>query len=341
MHSLAVWDLASAVLRGRVPTPTLRRRGFGAPVSVWRRVLGFEGCAVQFDHALVAAGIASEVPDGLRMFLREETSRALRHGLLVHRQLPAVAALAAEHGIRLVALKGAARLLAGEAAGMRAIADIDLLAGADDAGRLHALIRSKLGYDIEGDAAPHHLAGLVRAGHLGIEVHHRLSPDATPIDASIFTDARTVLVAGSPIEVPAPTAMLLHALEHAIGVNWTGRYRLRDICDVAALCSADVSLEALGSYVRSSPSRAALEIVLSAAHDIEPRVPRTRPNAWRSVRRISRTRIALAARPASARVAERFFRYAGVLAEGSPRTIWRAGIELAARGRAQALAVWR
>ena len=339
MHSLAVYDLASAVLRGRRPPHARRRRAYAAPLPVWRRVLGFEGCAVQFGHASIAAGIADELPDAVRVLLREETSRALRHGLLVHRQLPAVAALAVEHGIRIVALKGAARLLAGEPPGTRAIADIDLLTAPADADRLHRLLQAELGYTVQaGAGAPHHLVGLVRPGCLGIEVHHRLSPDRCALDDAILARTRRLEVGGIPIDVPGPAELLLHALEHAAGVNWMGRYRLRDICDTAALCTASVSPSVLSAYVRSSPVRRALETLLSAAHDMQPLAPRARKHAWSTVRRVSRARIALAVRPAGARAAERVFRYTGVLAEGSPATIWRAGTELLARGLA---AAWR
>jgi hypothetical protein len=133
--------------------------------------------------------------------------------------------------------------------------------------------------------------------------------------------------------------MLLHALEHAVGVNWMGRYRLRDILDIATLCSADVSREEIDVYVRSSHSRAALETLVSAAHELEPNAPLIRRDSWKTVRRVSRTRIAVAVVPRAPRVAERWFRYAGVLAEGSPRTIWRAGSELVARGLTHAAAI--
>ena len=337
MHSVAIYDFAAAVLRGE--PPARRDAIFAMPLRVWRRVLGFEGCAVQFDHALVRLGLAEEAPDGLRQLLREETTRALRHGLLVHRQLPAVAALAAAHGIQLLALKGAARLLAGEPAGARSIADIDLLVDRDDAPRIHALLQAEHGYSSERGGALHHLPGLTRAGCLGIEIHHRLSPDPTALDATIREHARVVRFGDHSIGIPSPTALLLHTLEHAVGVNWMGRYRLRDIVDAATLCAADVSLEEISDYVRASPSRAAMETLLSAAHELEPRAPRFRAGAWSVVRRVSRTRIALAVIPERPAVAERLFRYGGILAEGSPRTVWRAGSELVARGLAHAASI--
>lgn len=338
MHSVAVHDLVSDLLRHRMPPPAARRRAFAAPLHIWKRVLGFEGCAVQADHAFIAAGIAHEVPEDVARLVRAETARALRHGVLVQRQLAPVAEVAAREGIRVLALKGAARLLAGEAAGTRSIADIDLLVAPRDAAHLHATLVRDLAYTSEAVGAPHHLPGLTRAGHLGIEIHHRLSPDATALDASIHADAKAVRAGAADIFIPSPTAMLLHTLEHAIGVNWTGRYRLRDIRDVADLFTDDVAIAEAERYVRASPARSALETLISAAHEMEPRAPLMRARAWSTVRRVSRTRIALAALPRTPLVAERCFRYAGVVAEGSPRTIWRAGSELVARGRAFAAA---
>lgn len=338
MHSIAVHDLVSGVLRRRMPSLAARRRAFAAPRHIWERVLGFEGCAVQADHAFMAAGIAHEVPEDVARLMRGETSRSLRHALLVHRQLAPVAGIAAREGIRVLALKGAARLLAGETAGSRSIADIDLLVEAGDAARLHAVLMRDLGYTSESAGAPHHLPGLTRAGHLGIEIHHRLSPDPTALDASIHADARAVRAGAADIFVPSPTSMLLHTLEHAIGVNWTGRYRLRDIRDVADLFTGDVAVAEVERYVRGSSARSALETLISAAHEIEPRAPLMRARAWSTVRRVSRTRITLAVLPRTPLMAERLFRYASVVAEGSPRTIWRAGSELVARGRTFAAA---
>jgi hypothetical protein len=151
------------------------------------------------------------------------------------------------------------------------------------------------------------------------------------LDVEIWRDTRSVVLDGYPIEIPSPTSMLLHTLEHAAGLNWAGRYRLRDIIDAASLFRHVVSVEAVTAYVRASPTRAAFETLLSAAHELEPRSPRSRARAWRTVRRVSRARIVVAVLPRNRLVAERCFRYAGILAEGSPRTLARAGLALMRR----------
>lgn len=334
MHSVAVHDLAAAVLGGELPSPGARRRAFAAPLHIWRRVLGFEGCAVQFDHALIARGIEAEAPAELRAMLRAGTAQALQHGLLVLRQVPVVARIAGTHGIELMALKGAARLLGGEPAGRRSIADIDILVRHGDAPRFHELLRRDLGYASVGPASPHHLPALVRPGQVGIELHFRLGPDSGPLDERIWSDARSVELGGASIAIPSPTSLLLHTLDHAAAVNWVGRYRLRDLCDLAQLGTADVSSGAVAEHIRGSTAGHAMTTLLTAAAAMRAPGPPSREamRACATVRRVSAFRIALAVLPKERLAAERVFRYAGVLAEGSPRTVARAAIELGQRG---------
>jgi hypothetical protein len=328
-HSGAIHDVLVGVLRGRLIDPDAVRLALNASLPVWRRVLGFEGCGAQLDHRLLASMLSRELPDALRRLLRDATASALRLGMLAHQQLGEVATLAARSGVRVLALKGGAQLLAGHAAGTRSISDIDLLVAPADGVRFHQLLANELGYSSTGPAYPHHLPVLERAASLNIDLHMRLSDIAGPLDAAIWAGARPVAVRGNAIELPSATSMILHVLEHGVGLNWMGRYRLRDVLDIATLYTTDVSDDEVRSYAARSRARAACETLLSAAHDLEPRVPTFRANAWRTIRRVARTRLALAALPSDPRVAERFFRYAGVVAEGSPRTMLRAGRGLA------------
>lgn len=339
MRSVAVYDVVAAIFRGHPVDPGTWRRALSAPLPLWERVLGLEGCAVQFDNALTARGLTGELPMAVRTMLRAATTDALHRAVLVREQLAELVALSAAHRVRVLALKGAARLLSGECPGSRSINDIDLLVAPTDAARWHRLLQSELGYTSSSHAYSHHLAGLTRARSLGIEVHIGLSETPLDLDAAIWRDARPVSIAGHTIEVPSPAAMVLHTLEHAIGLNWAGRYRLRDIADVASLY-VDGNLEAsVIDYVRTSPTRVAFETLLSAAHELAPRVPLLRRRAWRTVRRVSRTRIALASLPRNSRIAERCYRYAGLVAEGSPRTLARAGIALVRRFATAALGI--
>lgn len=326
-----IYDLALAVLRGRSTSAEERRRAFAEPITRWRRVLNFDGCAVQFDRALHRTGHASDAPPALRRLLREEANESLRRALLVHGQLGQLAAPCARDGIRVMALKGAARLLAGEAAGTRSIADIDLLVAPADAARLHALLRRELDYAVSGEAYPHHLAGLTRPGSLGVEVHVRLTPTRLPLDTAIWTETRSASAGGYPIVLPSPTNLLLHTLEHAVRVNWAARYRLRDILDVAALFTAEVDCERVLAYVAASDCRRPMRTILGAARELQPAIPVPAAHAWRTVRRVGSARLAFATVPRTPLIAERWFRWVGVVAEGSPNNILRLALGIARR----------
>src|SRR5688572_19537473 len=172
-ESRAVHDLVARVIRrldvdARVAGPALR-----APLPVWRRVLGFEGCTAQLDHRLRASSLLPRLPDSLRRMLRDETASAPRHGALALRQLADVAALAHRSGIRGRVLKGGARLLVGQEAGARSMSDVDLMVRPEDGVRFHRLLVTELGYASSGPPYPHHLPVLERAGSLNIDVHVR------------------------------------------------------------------------------------------------------------------------------------------------------------------------
>ena len=332
----AIYDFVAGVLRGERATERETRRAFAQPSGRWQRVLGFDGCTVQFDRALRRTGLHAAAPAPLRRLLRDATSESLRNALLVHGQLAEVAAIAAREGIRVMALKGAARLLGGELAGTRSIADIDILTAPVDAPGLHDLLQRELGYSVDGAAYPHHLAGLTRPRSLGVEIHVRLTWTSIPLDAAMWEDTRVVMAGGNAIALPSATNLLLHTLEHAARVNWSARYRLRDILDVAALATADCAR--VRDYVKANDSRRPMETLLAAAGAFAPAPSRLTRSAWRTVRRVGRARIALAALPQNPLIAERWFRWVGVAAEGSPRTIGRLGLDVARRLTARAAA---
>jgi hypothetical protein len=324
-HASAVHDVVVAILRGQPVDPRRAAHAFRAPLAGWHRMLGVEGCAPQLDHCLRTSGLRREAPDGLRRLLRDATVASLKHGVLAHRQLADIAALARRSGIRVIALKGAAQLLDGQSPGARSISDIDLLVAPADAMRFHELLGTELGYSSSGPAYPHHLPVLERSGALSIDLHVQLTDVATPLDAAVRHETRTVMIGGNPMEIPSATNMVLHVLDHGIALNWMGRYRLRDVLDIATLYTTSVSDDAVRAHVARSRARGACETLLSAAHALVPRVPRYTATGWRTIRRVGRARLALAMLPQDPRMAERFFRYGGVAAEGSPRTMLRAG----------------
>jgi hypothetical protein len=249
-------------------------------------------------------------------------------------QLASVAELAAANDIEIMALKGAARLIQGELAA-RSVVDIDLLVREADAERLHQLLRQSLGYEpMSGTPGPehHHLPALTGEGMLAVEVHTRPSRRASRQSEAIWRDARAVPVGGAQVLVPSPDALVLHTLEHALSTR-AKRYRLRDITDVAAVWGDDVDAEVVLASVAGTPDRLALETLLSAAHDLDPRVPMVYPGSWKRVRRVARARLAAASVASDPEAGHRLMLAAATLAEGSPREIARlAGRVLAAPG---------
>jgi hypothetical protein len=322
--SRAIHGVLAAVARGHPIDSHEGELAIEAPLVTWRRVLGFEGCAVQIDRALRASTLGPALPGAVREILRTARESALRLGVLSQLQLREISALAHSEGIRVLVLKGAAQLLAGHGAA-RSLADIDLLVLPEDAARFHASLVTKLGYTSTGPVYPHHLPVLTRGGSLNIDLHTRLSDVPSALDASIWSRTRRISLGVHALRIPSATGMVLHVLEHGVRLNWMGRYRLRDILDLAALYTPDVTTNEVREHAAEGTDRAACETLLSAAHDIEPRVPTFHSHAWRTIQRVSRARLAVAALARDPRASERCFRYAGVVAEGSPRTMLRAG----------------
>jgi hypothetical protein len=335
--SIAAYDLVSAALLGSTVTRATYASARSLSGARWARLLALEGCAVQLHHAMRRRGDLAELALALRPTLRAAFDEAVQRALLVQQQLPEIATLARDGGIPLLALKGAARLLRGEMAGTRSISDIDLVARPDDAPRLHELLRRELGYEVAPGRshARHHLAGLERPGCLGVEIHTRLSDRPLGLDDEIWRDAEVVSCGPAPVDVPSATSLLLHTLEHAVAVNWDHRYRLRDVTDVAALGTSGVDGDRVRRHVAASAHRRAMDTLLAAA-SVRWGDAGARSCALRAVRRTARTRLAAAMIPRRGAQAFRVFRYAGVLAEGSPRSLWRASWEIAWRGMAGA-----
>lgn len=321
MRSIAPYELMAAVLAGEKPSASLAARAFAAPHELWQRALALETCAVQFDRGLRHSTGVSAVPPALRCELSGATARAVRHALCVPGQVAELSEIASECGIRVMVLKGAARLLGGDIPGGRSLSDIDVLAAPNDALRLHAMLRDRLGYHAASAAPEHHLPMLSRAGALPVEVHVQLGPRPTGLDARIWRDASQVR--GTDLVVPSPTAALMHALEHGGLVHWAVRYRLRDLLDVAEAWTARVDGEEVSGYVRAHPQRVALETLLGAARRFAAAIPASQRPAWRTVRRVARVRHVLAAHVRSPSLAKSLCIAAGVLAEASPKALVR------------------
>ncbi|MGQ0712669.1 MAG: nucleotidyltransferase family protein [Gemmatimonadaceae bacterium] len=321
--SVAPYELMTGLLAGESPPTALAARAFAAPPELWKRALTLEACAVQFDRALRRSALADAAPSCLRDDLAFSTATAVAQALRVPGQVTELAEIARELGIQVILLKGAARLLGGEMAGTRSVSDIDVLARPVDARRLHASLQERCGYHSLTSSPEHHLPTLLRPGALPVEIHVQLGPTASRLDERIRRDAREGTGPAKGALLPAATALLLHALEHALLVHWAVRYRLRDILDVAELWNADVDAAEVAHFVRGRFRPAALDILISAARRFNTEVPFDRPGAWRVVGRVARTRHLIAGLVRNSALAKSLCIAGGVLAEGSPRALLR------------------
>ena len=333
VRSSAPYDFIAGVLAAEAVPRQLLEHAFAAPFDLWERALVLEACAVQFDRALRRSALDDAAPPRLRGLLRGATARAVRQTLTVPGQIAELATAAREGGIRVMVLKGAARLLRGCTGGERSMSDIDVIASPSEARRLHTMLRQRWGYASLAAAPEHHLPTLTRPGALAVEVHVQLGPRRSGLDARIWLDAQGV--AGTDLVVPSPTSALLHALEHGALVHWAVRYRLRDLLDVAEAWEGGVDGDEVKGYLHRHTQRRAMSTMLGGARRFAPAIPIGTRSAWRTVRRVAGIRHLIAAHVRGAELAKSLCIAAGVLAEGSPRALLRPA-ELALFGVKQA-----
>jgi len=321
MRSLAPYDLMVAALRGDTPPEDGTAHAFAASPAFWQRALALEACAVQLARALRESPMNAHVPLPLRRMLSDATACAVRQALTVPAQLTELAGAAREMGMRVMVLKGAARLLQGDVPGARSMSDIDVLASPADAGRLHQFLQDRLGYAPLLTSPEHHLPTLMRVGALPVEVHIQLGPRPTDLDARIWRDAH--VMPGGDLVLPSATARVLHALAHGALVHWAVRYRLRDLLDVAVAWSGDIDREEVAGYLRRHSQRAVLTTMLGGAKRFAPAIPMGHPSAWRTIRRVARVRHLVAAHILDSSRATSLCMAGGVIAEASPRALLR------------------
>jgi hypothetical protein len=326
--AIAVYDLLVATLRGQAVQGPRLDRACQASLDTWEIVVGAEGVGPQAHAALVDSPIYTDLSEGVRSLLRRWGQTAFRESLLLPPQLAEIARVAAQKGIRLLALKGAARLLSGERAGARTTSDIDLLVPKAEAGALHELLQRELAYRPLPYGPEHHLAALVRPLLLRVEIHTALSRQPSPLDDLIWRDTRSAVVGDTHVEIPSATSLALHTLEHAVVGHreWTyrlQRYRLRDITDLAATWNNQVDASLVLDHVRRSRHRRALETALSAAQELRPVLPKLRAGSWSTVRRVARTRLWISPTTEPDSRGGYLSIFAAVLAEGSTGELLR------------------
>ena len=263
--------------------------------------------------------------------IRSAGERALRNAVAMVQQLAELAPVAADAGARVLVLKGSARLLAGEIAGWRTMADIDLLVSAPQAAAVHAALQSKLGYIPDPTGTPgRHLPSLVRADSLPIEIHERLSDAGSPLDARIWEGTRSIPLGGAALEMPGAMVIWLHTLEHAVVVHRTLRFRLRDVMDLATAWNTETATpdaEEAMRFVASHDDRRALTTMVMAAVSLgmagwgPDLAAETR--AWRRIGRVGRARLIASPQPGVPAGADPRVFALSQIAEGAPGAILR------------------
>ncbi|HTD59004.1 MAG TPA: nucleotidyltransferase family protein [Gemmatimonadaceae bacterium] len=302
----AVYDIVSAAVRGRSVSDI-----GPSSLATWERVLCIEACGPWLEWACRRDPGLARAMEPARHIVRAQSEAAVAHALAIGSQLAEIASLAPRYG-RVLVLKGAARLLSGEPAGRRTMADIDLLVERPTA--WHQALQRELGYRPDDTGTPsRHLPALIRAESLAVEIHTQLADRGSGLDTIIWQDTRTPVPG---LEIPSAVALARHTLEHATVVHRTLRYRLRDVLDVSAVCTdapTDFPIE-----------RAAETLVAAAGF----RGEREADRAWRTVRRVALARLAVPATPRVAGDLDPLVYVASQLAEGSPAVLaglaWRA-----------------
>jgi hypothetical protein len=293
----AAYDILTTIVRGRRPTDAQRARAAAIPREAWERVLDLEGCAAWVESARRRRPALSEVLGPAIPLVRAEGERALRNAVAMVQQLAELAPVAAAVGARVLVLKGSARLLAGEIAGSRTMADIDLLVAGASATALHTALQTTLGYQADAPGTPdRHLPSLVRADSLPIEIHGRLTDAGSALDARVWVGARTIPLGGATLEIPSASVIWLHTLEHALVVHRAIRYRLRDILDVVTAWSDDADIDDVQRFITDHHEHRAFMTVVAAAVSIgmtgwSVSDPAAEQRAWRRIGRVGRARL--------------------------------------------------
>jgi hypothetical protein len=333
----AVYDVIAAVVAGTDAEESRVGKAAQAPIAIWERVLALESCGAWLDNARRQSATAAAALTPAESLLRASSAQSLRSAITAMRQVAEIAEVAAGSAVRVLALKGMARLLAGEPAGTRSMSDIDLLVPDDAAPALHAALQSRLGYQPDVPGTPtRHLPSLTRAGSMTVEIHHRLTDSGSPVlEHRVWLKARPIPVGIGSIEIPDGTALLMHTLEHAIVVHRTARFRLRDVLDVSTLATEATHWREIDAYVAAHRDRSALRTLLAAAGRMAGQEASDRGSwdnaadrsrAWRKIRRVGRTRLLAPARADIPPASDPRVMVLSQLAQGSPRGILRLAV---------------
>lgn len=222
------------------------------------------------------------VPEAVRKRLRAAYVTAAMRGLQLYVQIEKFLHALNAAGIPVILLKGSC--LAQECydnVALRTMTDIDLLARREDLARVVECFKS-LGYAPEREgsieeqcAVAAHLAAMVRAASYSVEIHWHIEGPESPFNVDVeglWQRKRPMTVGKERTFKLSPEDALLHLCLHAARHawrDWADEFALKSICDLAAVCEKESSLdwEAFKRRAIESRSRRAVFLMLTLARD--------------------------------------------------------------------------
>lgn len=241
----------------------------GIRAETFAFVLDLEACALPLRRILVEAeGVA--LSDELSATLEVAARNELQQVLAALEQLQTVAALAREHGWRIVVLKGGTLLHTDRPL---ALGDVDVLLARDEADLLAAALDDR-GYEARPAGGLQHLAARRTPGGAPVEIHHRLFPFRSgdePLRRSVPVGPGHPSK-GSLDELRRlhPADELRHVLAHDVLRHPRLRGRLRGIVlasRVLERCGID-DVETVRSWIDDAEEPEALATQLRAAERV-------------------------------------------------------------------------
>lgn len=251
--------------------------------DAWIPVIGLANehrLAPALGSALREARLLTVIPDDAHSYLELlHHSNDARNRIIRDQALEIIATLN-HQGIRPIVLKGALSLFADRDRdpAARMMADIDIVVPMSARTTAENVLNS-LGYHIA-DRYPegHHAVGeFKRAGDpAAVDLHLELIDQQYILPAaSVFAEARAMIVQNATLLLPSATHRVLHTLLHAQTHHLGNFYRdhvslgqLHDFATIVTLCRSDIDWSAIDRLLREHRLTPALDSYLVLANEL-------------------------------------------------------------------------
>lgn len=196
---------------------------------------------------LTETGSAASAPAALVDHLKSRVRQEAARNLLVDAEKARVVDRLASARLPFVLMKGSARrALHGRfpCIDARYTTDVDVLLPEDAAATAWTAMSAD-GYRPVSEERPHHLAPLIGAGRVAVELHTSTSHTLDPAEAWRRTEATAATVewSGRKVRVPGVTEMLWHALSHALRAELLVTWKLRALHEAAPLLAGSEPID--------------------------------------------------------------------------------------------------